>query len=146
MLRGRRKQFRRSAALPSRLNPSMTAEATATPEAFLSTQPHAIVERDGVRYTLLGTAHVSRASVDAVKEAVGSGRFDAVAFLGATARFGAAFGAAFFVFVTAFFATDFFVAAFFAICLITPMPRFPKCHPTGAPPPPAASSVATAPV
>jgi pheromone shutdown-related protein TraB len=57
----------------------MTAEATATPEDFLATQPHAIVERDGVRYTLLGTAHVSRASVEAVKEAVGSGRFDAVA-------------------------------------------------------------------
>ena len=42
-------------------------------------QPHAIVERDGVRYTLLGTAHVSKASVDAVRDAVGSGRFDAVA-------------------------------------------------------------------
>jgi pheromone shutdown-related protein TraB len=57
----------------------MNAETTATPENFLATQPHAIVERDGVRYTLLGTAHVSRASVEAVKEAVGSGRFDAVA-------------------------------------------------------------------
>jgi pheromone shutdown-related protein TraB len=57
----------------------MTAEASATPDAFLATQPHAIVERDGVRYTLLGTAHVSRASIDAVKEAIGTGRFDAVA-------------------------------------------------------------------
>lgn len=57
----------------------MTAEATATPEQFLTTQPHAIVERDGVRYTLLGTAHVSRASIEAVKEAIGTGRFDAVA-------------------------------------------------------------------
>ena len=27
-------------------------------------QPHQIVERDGVRYTLLGTAHVSKTSVD----------------------------------------------------------------------------------
>jgi len=42
-------------------------------------QPHAIVERDGVRYTLLGTAHVSLASVDAVREAVASGGFDAIA-------------------------------------------------------------------
>lgn len=42
-------------------------------------QPHAIVERDGVRYTLLGTAHVSQTSVDAVRQAIGSGRFDAVA-------------------------------------------------------------------
>ena len=38
-----------------------------------------IVERDGVRYTLLGTAHVSRASVDAVRDAVQSGIFDAIA-------------------------------------------------------------------
>lgn len=42
-------------------------------------QPHAIVERDGVRYTLLGTAHVSKISVDAVEDAIGSGAFDAVA-------------------------------------------------------------------
>ena len=42
-------------------------------------QPHAIVERDGVRYTLLGTAHVSRVSVEAVEDAIGSGAFDAVA-------------------------------------------------------------------
>jgi pheromone shutdown-related protein TraB len=76
MLRGRRANSRRSAPCP---NSPMTAETTATPENFLTTQPHAIVERDGVRYTLLGTAHVSRTSVDAVKEAVGTGRFDAVA-------------------------------------------------------------------
>jgi pheromone shutdown-related protein TraB len=42
-------------------------------------QPHAVVERDGIRYTLLGTAHVSRESVDAVRAAVASGGFDAVA-------------------------------------------------------------------
>jgi pheromone shutdown-related protein TraB len=42
-------------------------------------QPRAIVEREGVRYTLLGTAHVSRASIDAVEAAVGSGAFDAIA-------------------------------------------------------------------
>ena len=34
--------------------------------AVLHGQPHAIVERDGVRYTLLGTAHVSQASVEVV--------------------------------------------------------------------------------
>ena len=45
----------------------------------LASQPHAIVERDGVRYTLLGTAHVSRASVDAVRAAIASGAYDAVA-------------------------------------------------------------------
>ena len=42
-------------------------------------QPHAIVERDGVRYTLLGTAHVSRASVDAVRAAIAEGGFDEIA-------------------------------------------------------------------
>ena len=36
-------------------------------------QPRAVVARDGVRYTLLGTAHVSRASVDAVEAAVAGG-------------------------------------------------------------------------
>lgn len=42
-------------------------------------QPVRVVERDGVRYTLLGTAHVSRASVEAVRAAVASGAYDAVA-------------------------------------------------------------------
>jgi len=48
-------------------------------EEVLRAQPHAIVERDGVRFTLLGTAHVSQASVEAVRDAIASGRFDAVA-------------------------------------------------------------------
>ena len=58
----------------------MTAESTApaTPSP-LADQPHAIVERDGVRYTLLGTAHVSKASVDAVHAAIGSGAYDTIA-------------------------------------------------------------------
>ena len=42
-------------------------------------QPHAIVERDGVRYTLLGTAHISSSSVAAVREAIASGGFDTIA-------------------------------------------------------------------
>src|SRR5687768_6365079 len=58
----------------------MTAE---TPGSIahdpLADQPHAIVERDGVRYTLLGTAHVSKASLDAVRAAIASGRFDTIA-------------------------------------------------------------------
>ena len=45
----------------------------------LHDQPHLIVERDGVHYTLLGTAHVSRASVDAVEAAVASGKYDTIA-------------------------------------------------------------------
>ncbi len=46
---------------------------------YLVGQPHQIVERDGVRYTLLGTAHVSQASVAAVRDAIGSGLYDAIA-------------------------------------------------------------------
>ena len=45
----------------------------------LAGQPHQIVERDGIRYTLLGTAHVSKASVDAVVGAIAAGNYDAVA-------------------------------------------------------------------
>lgn len=48
-------------------------------DAVLASQPHAIVERDGVRYTLLGTAHVSRDSVQAVRDAIATNAFDAVA-------------------------------------------------------------------
>jgi len=50
-----------------------------TTDSDFSGQPHAIVERDGVRYTLLGTAHVSKASLDAVRAAIDAGRFDAIA-------------------------------------------------------------------
>ncbi|TWI03896.1 pheromone shutdown-related protein TraB [Luteimonas cucumeris] len=53
-------------------------ESPASTDPFAS-QPHAIVERDGVRYTLLGTAHVSKASVEAVRAAIDSGRFDTIA-------------------------------------------------------------------
>jgi pheromone shutdown-related protein TraB len=42
-------------------------------------EPVREIERDGVHYTLLGTAHVSRASVDAVRSHLESGEFDAVA-------------------------------------------------------------------
>ena len=54
-------------------------DITASGTTAWQSQPHAIVERDGVRYTLLGTAHVSRVSVEAVEDAIGSGAFDAVA-------------------------------------------------------------------
>ncbi len=54
-------------------------EALAATAADWTDQPHIELERDGVRYTLLGTAHVSKASIDAVRAAIDSGRFDAVA-------------------------------------------------------------------
>lgn len=52
---------------------------TETQTSLWQAQPHAIVERDGVRYTLLGTAHVSHSSVEAVEDAIDSGGFDTVA-------------------------------------------------------------------
>jgi pheromone shutdown-related protein TraB len=54
-----------------------TADAAA-PE-FLREQPYVLVVRDGVRYTLLGTAHVSQSSIDAVEAAVASGFYDTIA-------------------------------------------------------------------
>ncbi len=47
--------------------------------ATLADQPHAIVERDGVRYTLLGTAHISKTSVEVVRAAIASGDYDTIA-------------------------------------------------------------------
>jgi pheromone shutdown-related protein TraB len=62
---------------------SITPQA-ATPEhdlpvPSLSEQPIREITRDGVDYVLLGTAHVSRASVEAVKQMADSGEFDAIA-------------------------------------------------------------------
>lgn len=42
-------------------------------------EPTALVERDGVRFHLLGTAHVSRRSAEAVAAAVAEGDYDAIA-------------------------------------------------------------------
>ena len=42
-------------------------------------QPAELVKRGGVRYTVLGTAHVSRASAEAVERLIRSSAFDAVA-------------------------------------------------------------------
>ena len=53
-------------------------EATLPANTGFAGQPIVEIERDGVHYTLLGTAHVSKASIDAVLAAIDSGRFDAV--------------------------------------------------------------------
>ena len=47
--------------------------------AELDNQPLARVTRDGIEYTLLGTAHVSRASVAAVQMLINTESFDAIA-------------------------------------------------------------------
>ena len=57
---------------------SSTPQAV-TPEQANGEQPTREIIRDGVHYTLLGTAHVSRASVIAVTEMAATGNFDAIA-------------------------------------------------------------------
>jgi len=61
------------------MNDAMTDTLIDAGDTLFAGQPVRIIERDGVRYTLLGTAHVSQASVEAVERAIESGRFDAVA-------------------------------------------------------------------
>lgn len=55
------------------------ADPAPSPADALANQPILHVERDGCRYTLLGTAHVSQASVDAVQALLSDESFDAVA-------------------------------------------------------------------
>lgn len=54
-------------------------DASADPVSPPAPQPTVEIERDGVHYTLLGTAHVSKASVDAVHAAIASNQYDAIA-------------------------------------------------------------------
>ena len=49
------------------------------PDSDAAAQPTCRVERDGIQYTLIGTAHVSRASAEAVREMASSDEFDAIA-------------------------------------------------------------------
>ena len=46
---------------------------------ILASQPHRSVTRDGTEFVLLGTAHVSKASAEAVRDLVAHGDYDAVA-------------------------------------------------------------------
>ncbi len=57
---------------------SITTEQL-THKQGLNEQPIREITRDGVHYVLLGTAHVSRTSVEAVTEMADSGKFDAIA-------------------------------------------------------------------
>ena len=59
-------------------NTSQTPE-TAVQNDTPAEQPIREITRDGVHYVLLGTAHVSRASVDAVTEMANSDGYDAIA-------------------------------------------------------------------
>jgi pheromone shutdown-related protein TraB len=68
---------------------SQEIQAQANPEPLESEQPIRHIVRDGVEYTIIGTAHVSRASAEAVKELAGSGDFDAIAVELCQARYDA---------------------------------------------------------
>lgn len=63
-----------------RLTDRMSApETEITPLPALAGQPIERVQRDGVEYVVLGTAHVSRSSMEAVEALLAHERFDAVA-------------------------------------------------------------------
>ncbi len=70
--------------LPTGQAPGLSASGTSDwsieqIQALAADQPVAVVEHGGVRFTLLGTAHVSRTSAEVVDAMAGSGAFDAVA-------------------------------------------------------------------
>lgn len=56
-----------------------TTPPAASPTEAAAPQPTAVVEAGEVRYTLLGTAHVSLASAEEVERLIAGGEFDAVA-------------------------------------------------------------------
>jgi pheromone shutdown-related protein TraB len=66
-----------------------TTAASHEDRSPLSDQPIRRLQRDGVHYTLIGTAHVSRASADAVRELASSGNFDSIAVELCQARYDA---------------------------------------------------------
>jgi len=68
---------------------STADDRPAVRQNLIDEQPIREVSRDGVDYTLIGTAHVSRASADAVSELAASGRFDAIAVELCQARYDA---------------------------------------------------------
>lgn len=65
------------------------AVASDASAALIAGQPIRRLCRDGVEYTVIGTAHVSRASADAVRELAASGGFDAIAVELCQARYDA---------------------------------------------------------
>ena len=68
---------------------SQETSAEISPATIESEQPLRHVHRDGVDYTIIGTAHVSKASADAVKEMAESGDYDAIAVELCQARYDA---------------------------------------------------------
>jgi len=71
---------------------SQETSAKIAPATSESEQPLRHVHRDGVEYTIIGTAHVSRASAEAVREMAESGDYDAIAVELCQARYDALTG------------------------------------------------------
>ena len=69
-------------------DPAASAEMPA-PQGAAPRQPVHQLVRDGVSYTLIGTAHVSRASAEAVERMADSGDYDAIAVELCPARYDA---------------------------------------------------------
>jgi pheromone shutdown-related protein TraB len=68
---------------------SQETSAENTSATIESEQPLRHVHRDGVEYTIIGTAHVSKASAEAVKEMAETGDYDAIAVELCQARYDA---------------------------------------------------------
>jgi len=68
---------------------TQTSEPSHSGTAAAESQPTRRLARDGVEYTLIGTAHVSRASAEAVRDLASSGNFDAIAVELCQARYDA---------------------------------------------------------
>ncbi len=71
---------------------SQETSAEIAPAATDNEQPLRNVHRDGVEYTIIGTAHVSRASAETVQQMAESGDYDAIAVELCQARFDALTG------------------------------------------------------
>ena len=68
---------------------SQETSAEISPATAAGEQPVQHIHRDGVDYTIIGTAHVSKASADAVTELAESGEYDAIAVELCQARYDA---------------------------------------------------------
>ena len=71
---------------------SQETSANIAPATIESEQPLRQINRDGVEYTIIGTAHVSRASAETVQQMAESGDYDAIAVELCQARYDALTG------------------------------------------------------
>ena len=71
---------------------SQEFQTETSPDTVEDEQPIRCVIRDGVEFTIIGTAHVSRTSVKAVRKLASTGEFDAIAVELCQSRFDALTG------------------------------------------------------